>query len=107
MRTDEQVKRIIDALCGGKTKTEALIAGGYSPHSAQSNTNKLLPRANQRHILFVHYLFVLGNKTQAAIHAGYKPKWAGTNTARLMRHPEVKAEILRTRQRLFPIDYPS
>ena len=108
MRTKEQVDRLVEAYVSGGTKTEAMIAGGYSPKCAQSNTNKVLPETNQRHVRFAWGLFLFNwDKTKAAIFAGYRPKWAGTNTARLTRHPEVQAEILRVRQRLFPQDYPS
>lgn len=108
MRSDEQVERIAETYLDGGTKTEAMVAGGYSAKSAQSNTNKVLPRQNDRHVRFAQGLFLFKwNKTRAAIYAGYKPAWAGTNTARLMRQPEVKAEILSMRQKLFPQDYPS
>jgi len=79
-----------------------MSAGGYSPHSAQSNTNRVFPRGIYRYIRFVHGLFILGwNKAKAARYAGYKPRWAHTNTARLMRHPAVQAEIERVRRELF------
>ena len=108
MRTEQQVERLANVYLEGGTKTQAMIAGGYSPRSAQSNTNKVLPSENYRYVRFAQGLFLLGwNKTKAAIYAGYKPRWAGTNTARLMRHPAVRAEILKMRQALFPKDFPS
>jgi len=92
MRTSEQVQLIADLWLSGASKTEAMIAGGYSPRSAQSNTNRVFPRGSSRHLRFVHGLFLFGwNKAKAARYAGYKPAWAHTNTARLMRHPEVQA----------------
>ena len=95
-RTRAQIHRMLKVLLDGGTKTEAMIAGGYSPKSAQSNTNKVLPRTNQRHERFAWGLHLFGwNKTRAAIWAGYKPKWAGTNTARLMKYPDVQLELRR------------
>ena len=107
MRTDQQIEQLANVYLDGGTKTQAMLAGGYSQLSAQSNTNKVLPCENMRHVRFAQGLFLVGwNQTKASIYAGYKPRWAATNTARLMRHPEVQAEILRMRERLFPMDYP-
>ena len=108
MRTEQQVNRLANVYLDGGTKTEAMIAGGYSQHSAQSNTNKVFPRGSYKHVRFAQGLFLCNwNQTKAAIYAGYKSRWAGTNTARLMRHPAVQAEILKMRQALFPMDFPS
>lgn len=107
MRTQRQVDRLVAAYTAGKTKKTSMIAGGYSPRSASANACKVLPRQNQRHILFAQALFVCRwNKTAAARSAGYTGAWVKTNTARLMRYPSVQGEILRIRQRLFPGSFP-
>ena len=102
MRTSQQIDSLARVLFGGGTKTAAMLAGGYSPRSAQSNTNKALPRENVRHTRFVDGLFLFGwNKSKAARYAGYKPRWCGTNTARLMRHPDVRYAIGQIHNELF------
>lgn len=101
MRTREQITKMVAAFMAGETKTQCLIAGGYSPRSASANACKVLPRENQRHARFAAGLFLFDwNKAAAARYAGYKPKWAHTNTSRLMSHPEVKREIERIREEL-------
>ena len=108
MRTNKQIDAIADLFLGGASKTKAMIAGGYSPRSAQSNTNRIFPRGSYRYKRFVHGLFIFGwNKAKAARYAGYSPRWAGANTTRLMKHPVVQAELLSARRALHPENYPA
>jgi len=98
MRTQEQIRALAAVYSRGGSKTAAMIAGGYSPRCAGSNTCKVFPKGSYRHIRFAQGLFMCMNRTQAAIYAGYSPRWAGTNTWRLMRHPAVRAELRRMRR---------
>ena len=108
MRSNKQIDAMADLFLGGASKTRAMIAGGYSRRSAQSNTNRIFPRGSYRYKRFVHGLFIFGwNKAKAARYAGYSPRWAGANTTRLMKHPAVQAELLSARRALHPENYPA